>query len=405
MKKTLLLALLLIQSSCAAAPRATLVEGDGDEIGTANNPLKVQVAGSSLSASSVNVQTSSFDGNLDSSDDTVQDALNTLDDLVVQLPVLTGVYVGDGATASGVTTSVGIASAISDETGSGSMVFGTSPTFTTQITAPLVYGSSADNGDITIHGTSSATRTTSYVILQPTAGNVGIGTTTPDARLQVSGTLHVTGNATFDADVIFGGSNASTFGDGTAATYPITFNLSGTDHTLTAGSATLTTTADFIVPTEAYDATGWNGDNSVPTKDAVRDKIETLPATAKFLIPFYGNSSNTLTHYYAMGAVSNTTENNVRRFRPPSNIVCKKMCYSVQNAPNPGTWTVSINKNGTADAAIQVVLSGSTTDACDTDATGVSFTANTDDLSVESVAASSPTGTGTSGGFIECEFA
>lgn len=31
---------------------------------------------------------------------------------------------------------------------------------------------------------------------------------------------------------------------------------------------------DLTVPTEAYDATGWNGDNTVPTKDAVRDKLE-----------------------------------------------------------------------------------------------------------------------------------
>ncbi len=54
-----------------------------------------------------------------------------------------------------------------------------SPIFTTQITTPLIYGSSADNGDITIEGTSSGTKTTSYVILQPTAGNVGIGTSSP----------------------------------------------------------------------------------------------------------------------------------------------------------------------------------------------------------------------------------
>src|SRR3972149_1411013 len=52
-----------------------------------------------------------------------------------------------------------------------------SPTFTTQITTPVVYGSSAADGDITIEGTSSATKTTSYVILQPTTGNVSIGTT------------------------------------------------------------------------------------------------------------------------------------------------------------------------------------------------------------------------------------
>lgn len=30
------------------------------------------------------------------------------------------------------------------------------------------------------------------------------------------------------------------------------------------------------VATEVYDGTGWNGDNSVPTKDAVRDKLETF---------------------------------------------------------------------------------------------------------------------------------
>lgn len=37
-----------------------------------------------------------------------------------------------------------------------------------------------------------------------------------------------------------------------------------------------TFTGDVIVPDEAYDATGWNGDLSVPTKNAVRDKIESL---------------------------------------------------------------------------------------------------------------------------------
>src|SRR3972149_1244086 len=61
-----------------------------------------------------------------------------------------------------------------------------SPTFTTQITTPVVYGSSAADGDITIEGTSSATKTTSYVILHPTSGNVGIGTTLPAAILHIN---------------------------------------------------------------------------------------------------------------------------------------------------------------------------------------------------------------------------
>lgn len=56
---------------------------------------------------------------------------------------------------------------------------------TNVITASLA-GSSAANGDITINGTTSATKTTSYVNLQDTGGNVGIGTAAPDSPLHVS---------------------------------------------------------------------------------------------------------------------------------------------------------------------------------------------------------------------------
>lgn len=64
-----------------------------------------------------------------------------------------------------------------------------SPIFTTQITTPVIYGSSAADGDITIEGTSSATKTTSYVVLQPTGGNVGIRTTGPSTPLDVQGII------------------------------------------------------------------------------------------------------------------------------------------------------------------------------------------------------------------------
>ncbi|MBI5415141.1 hypothetical protein HZA38_06555 [Candidatus Peregrinibacteria bacterium] len=58
-------------------------------------------------------------------------------------------------------------------------------------------------------------------------------------------------------------------------------NLDDTENTVSITSATGVTNVTFssidvIVPTEVYDANGWNGDNSVPTKDAVRDKIEAL---------------------------------------------------------------------------------------------------------------------------------
>lgn len=57
--------------------------------------------------------------------------------------------------------------------------YSATPTITTSLTVPLLYGSSAANGDISIKGTSSATKTTSYVLLQEDGGLVGIATTTP----------------------------------------------------------------------------------------------------------------------------------------------------------------------------------------------------------------------------------
>jgi hypothetical protein len=51
----------------------------------------------------------------------------------------------------------------------------------------------------------------------------------------------------------------------------------GTDLTLTMnGSDVLVSSQQFQVPTEAYDEAGWNGDLTVPTKDAVRDEMESF---------------------------------------------------------------------------------------------------------------------------------
>lgn len=68
----------------------------------------------------------------------------------------------------------------------------------TTITTPTVYtpvinGGTAANDDITIQGTTNATKTTSYVNLQPTGGNVGIGITTPTAALDVVGSSKLSG--------------------------------------------------------------------------------------------------------------------------------------------------------------------------------------------------------------------
>lgn len=67
----------------------------------------------------------------------------------------------------------------------------------------------------------------------------------------------------------------------------LTLNFDDTSNTVVAssttgvtslniGSISLTTTASLIVADEAYDATDWNGETDVPTKNAIRDKIEAL---------------------------------------------------------------------------------------------------------------------------------
>lgn len=50
--------------------------------------------------------------------------------------------------------------------------------------------------------------------------------------------------------------------------------IEGVNIVTTAGGVTFA--ADIVVPDEAYDATAWNGSLEVPTKNAVRDKIESL---------------------------------------------------------------------------------------------------------------------------------
>ena len=60
---------------------------------------------------------------------------------------------------------------------------------------PSINGSSAANGSLTLQGTSNATRTTSYLNLQPNGGNVGIGTTSPGQKLAI-----YYGNIRFDLE-------------------------------------------------------------------------------------------------------------------------------------------------------------------------------------------------------------
>ena len=123
------------------------------------------------------------------------------------LVISTGLTVGTTTITSGTTTRIlyNNAGVLGEYTltGSGTVVaMQTAPTFVTNITTPIVYGSAVANGDIIIDGTSHATKTTSIVNLQSGGGLVRIGAT--DAvgdvatGLQVNATtgtaFRVTGN-------------------------------------------------------------------------------------------------------------------------------------------------------------------------------------------------------------------
>jgi hypothetical protein len=83
------------------------------------------------------------------------------------------------------------------------------------------------------------------------------------------------------------------------------FQTNAAGSTVTAAELTATTfTVDNVaVDTEAYDATGWNADLTVPTKDAVRDKIESLGAQ-KLSTNFYNVTtiSDLQTYIAGLGA-------------------------------------------------------------------------------------------------------
>ena len=107
--------------------------------------------------------------------------------------------VGDALTTNplsqfAATTSSQLAGVISDETGTGSLVFGTSPTFTTDITTPLIYGSSASGGTLTLASTTNATKgkilfgTSAY---DEVNNRLGIATTSPGVTLDVIGTASI----------------------------------------------------------------------------------------------------------------------------------------------------------------------------------------------------------------------
>jgi hypothetical protein len=155
----------------------------------------------------------------------------------------------------------------------------------------------------------------------------------------------------------------------------LTTNLDDTANTAVVSSTTSLnkityTSIDLEVPTEVYDATGWNGDNTVPTKDAVRDKIEaisvgsgystvedeTTPLTARNTLNFAGagvtcaddTTKTTCTIPSSTGGDSITVDGGA--VVDPNFIDTATVNATADTAPSPDTiaFNVIANSIGTA---------------------------------------------------------
>ena len=134
------------------------------------------------------------------------------------LPISTGVSgLGSNvATFLATPSSANLASAVTDETGSGALVFGTSPTIatptiTTSATVPLVIGGTGTTSTLTLRSTSGVGTTGADIVFQTgnngatevmrlqNGGNVGIGAPSPGEKLVVVGNI-VAGNTGTTAD-------------------------------------------------------------------------------------------------------------------------------------------------------------------------------------------------------------
>lgn len=121
-------------------------------------------------------------------------------------------------------TSANTAATVSDETGSGALVFGTAPTFTTSITSPLVIGGTSTTADLILKTTSGVGASGADMIFQVgnnggteamrilNSGDVGIGTGSPASKLDIDAGSNTTGirlrgvaETTEIADIYVGG--------------------------------------------------------------------------------------------------------------------------------------------------------------------------------------------------------
>lgn len=185
-----------------------------------------------VTTGNINIQplTASLPLKLDASKNITSAAINISgSEITGTLPVANGgtgiTSLGTGiATWWGTPSSANLAAAITDETGTGVSVFGTTPTFTTSIIDPLVIGSISSGGTLTIQSTSHATKgkilfgTSAY---DEVNNRLGLGLTNPATTFDIgSGTALLGAIQTTGVGVngnFYSGSGVSFVGSGAAA--------------------------------------------------------------------------------------------------------------------------------------------------------------------------------------------
>jgi len=177
---------LIYSGGALGAPSSgTLTSCTGLPIGTGVSGLGTSVA----TALAINLNTT---GSIVTTNSTVTLTNKTLTSPTLTTPALgtptsgtltncTGLPVSGGISGMG----TGVATLLQGiPTGSSGIVGPNTPTITTP-TIAQINGGTAANDDLTIQGTTNATRTSSYVIIQPNGGLTGIGTSTPALALHI----------------------------------------------------------------------------------------------------------------------------------------------------------------------------------------------------------------------------
>ncbi len=144
--------------------------------GTVSSPLSVVGGGGVGTVTSVSVASANgFAGSV---------ATPTTTPAITVSTTVTGLLKGDGTAISAASAGTDYEVPLTFATG----LARSTNTITSNISTGVsggqtIYGGTAANDDLTIEGTTSGTKATSYVLLQSSGGNVGIGTTTPGFAL------------------------------------------------------------------------------------------------------------------------------------------------------------------------------------------------------------------------------